>query len=127
MSRDNDQKRKEYPYKEVSRDSGAYKSSDLHLSNLCSTLFLKNQLASFSYCCRPSRSPMAYNNTASLNKLACTNYVDFGKSQDRFGRLFWTKIDSNCLNIKLKVFKRVDKNAEFPLRQNFSMGEADLN
>ena len=29
MSRDNDQKRKEYPYMEVSRDTGAYKSSDL--------------------------------------------------------------------------------------------------
>ena len=49
MSRDNNQKRKEYPYMEVSRDTGAYKSSDLHLSNLCSTLFLRNQLASFSY------------------------------------------------------------------------------
>ena len=29
MSRDNDQKRKEHPYMEVSRDTGAYKSSDL--------------------------------------------------------------------------------------------------
>ena len=49
MSRDNDQKRKENPYMEVSRDTGAYESSDLHLSNHCSTLFLKNQLAIFSY------------------------------------------------------------------------------
>ena len=29
MSRDNDEKRKEYPYMEVSRDIGEYKSSDL--------------------------------------------------------------------------------------------------
>ena len=29
MSRDNNQKRKELPYKEVSRDTGEYKSSDL--------------------------------------------------------------------------------------------------
>ena len=29
MSRDNDQKRKEYRYMEVSRDTGAYRSSDL--------------------------------------------------------------------------------------------------
>ena len=29
MSRDNDQKRKESPNKEVSRDDGKYKSSDL--------------------------------------------------------------------------------------------------
>ena len=37
------------PYKEVSRDTGAYKSSDFHFSNHCSTFILKNQLASFSY------------------------------------------------------------------------------
>ena len=49
MTRDNDQKRKEHPYMEVSRGTGAYKSSDLQLSNHCSTLILKNQLASFNY------------------------------------------------------------------------------
>ena len=49
MSRDNDQKRKENPHMEVSRDTGAYKSSDLQLSNHCSTFILKNQLAFFSY------------------------------------------------------------------------------
>ena len=70
---------------------------------------------------------MAYNTTASLEKLTCTDYVDFGKSSDRFGRLSWTKNDSNYLDIKLKVFKREDKNADFRLRQNLSMGEADLN
>ena len=35
-----------------------------------------------------SRSPMACNTTASLDKLTCTDYVDFGKSSDRFGRFF---------------------------------------
>ena len=60
-----------------------------------------------------SRSPMAYSLTAFLDKLACTDYVDFGKSQDRFGRFSWSKNDSNYLDIKLKVFKRKDKNAEF--------------
>ena len=74
-----------------------------------------------------SRSPMAYNTTASLDKLICTDYVDFGKSQDRFGRFSWCKNDSNYLDIKLKVFKRQDKNAEFRLRQNLPMGEADFN
>ena len=39
---DKDQKRKKYFYVEVSRDNGAYKSSDLHLSKQCSTLVLKN-------------------------------------------------------------------------------------
>ena len=70
---------------------------------------------------------MAYNTTPSLDKLACTDYVDFGKSQYRFGRFSWSKNDSNYLDIKLKVFKREDKNAEFRLRQNLSMGEADFN
>ena len=70
---------------------------------------------------------MAYNTTSSLDKLICTDYVDFGKSQDRFGRFSWTKNDSNYLDIKLKVFKRGNKNAEFRLRQNLSMGEADFN
>ena len=35
--------------------------------------------------------------------------------------------DSNYLDIKLKVFKREDKNGEFRLRQNLSLGEADFN
>ena len=70
---------------------------------------------------------MAYNTTASLDKLTYTDYVDFGKNSDSFGRFSWTKNDSNYLDIKLKVFKRADKNAEFRLRQNFSMGEADFN
>ena len=70
---------------------------------------------------------MAYNTTASLDKLTCTDYVDFGKSLDRFGRFSWTINDSDYLDIKLKVFKREGKIAEFRLRQNFSMGEADFN
>ena len=70
---------------------------------------------------------MAYNTTASLDKLTCTDYVDFGKSQDRFGRFSLSKNYSNYLDIKLKVFRREDKNAEFRLRQNLSMGEADFN
>ena len=70
---------------------------------------------------------MAYNTTETLDKLTCTDYVDFGKSQDRFGRFCWSKNDSNYLDIKLKVFKRENKNAEFRLRQNLSMGEADFN
>ena len=53
--------------------------------------------------------------------------MDFGKSLDRFGRFFWIKNDTSYLDIKLKMFKREDKNAEFQLRQNSSMGEADFN
>ena len=70
---------------------------------------------------------MAYNTAETLDELACTDYVDFGKCQDRFGRISWSKNDSNYLEIKLKVFKREDKNEEFRPRQNLSMGEADFN
>ena len=70
---------------------------------------------------------MAYNTTASLEKLPCTDYVDFDKSSYRFGRFSWTKNDSNYLDIKPKVFKREEENTVLRLRQNFSMGEADFN
>ena len=72
-------------------------------------------------------SKMAYNTTTTLEKLACTNYVDFGKCQEKYGRFSWTKNDSNYLDIKRKVFKREDKNAKFRLRQNLSMGKAAFN
>ena len=49
-----------------------------------------------------SRSPMAYNTTETLDKLTCTNYVEFGKCQDRFRQFSWSKNDSNYLDIKLK-------------------------
>ena len=70
-----------------------------------------------------SRSPMAYNTTGSLDKLFCTNYVDFGKCKDRFGQFSWSKIDSNYLDVKRKVFKK-DDNKEFRLVQNLTMAEA---
>ena len=69
---------------------------------------------------------MAYNTTASLDKLTCTDYVDFGKRQDRFGRFSWSKNDSNYLDVKLKVFRKDDKK-EFRLVQDLTMGEADFN
>ena len=69
---------------------------------------------------------MAWNSAATLKKLACTNYVDLGKCQERFGRSSWSKNDSNYLDIKLKVSKREDKNTEFRPRQNLSTGEADF-
>ena len=51
-------------------------------------------------------SEMAYNTTATLDKLARTDYVDFGKCQERSGRFLWTENDSNYLDNKLKVFER---------------------
>ena len=69
---------------------------------------------------------MAYNTTASLDKLTSTDYVDFGKCQDRFGRFSWSKNDSNYLDVKLNVFRKDDKK-EFRLVQNLTMGETDFN
>ena len=69
---------------------------------------------------------MDYNTTASLDKLTCTDYVDFGKCQDRFGQISWSKNDSNYLDVSLKIFRKADKE-EFRLVRKFTMGEADFN
>ena len=69
---------------------------------------------------------MAYNTTASLDKLTLTDYVDFGNCQDRFGQFSGTKKDSNYLDVNLKVFRKGDKK-EFRLVQHLTMGEADFN
>ena len=128
MSRDNDRKRKESPYVEISRDNDqkhAYISNEMQLQNHSLTFFHKNKplLSATSFLSRP---PMAYNTTASLGKLTCTDYVDFGKCQDKFGRFFWSKNDSNYLDVKLKVFRKDDKK-KFRLVQNLTIGEADFN
>ena len=52
--------------------------------------------------------------------------MDFGKCQDRFGQFFWSKNDSNYLDVKLKVFRKDDKK-EFRLVQDLTMVEADFN
>ena len=69
---------------------------------------------------------MAYNTTASLDKLTCTDYVYFGKCQDRFGQFSGSKNDSNYLDVKLKVFRKDDKK-EFRLARNLTIGEATFN
>ena len=73
-----------------------------------------------------SRSPISYNNTASLDKLTCTDYVDFGNCQDRIRRFSCSKNDSNYFDVKLKVFRRHD-NKKFRLVQSLAMGVADFN
>ena len=69
---------------------------------------------------------MAYNTTTSLDKLACTDYVDFGNCQDRFRRFSWSKTSFDYWDVKLKVFKR-DENKQFRLGHNLTMGEAVFN
>ena len=71
------------------------------------------------------KSEIAYNTTANLDKLACTDCVDFGKCQDIFGRAFWSKKSFDYMDVKLKVFKK-DENKQFRLAQNLTKGEADF-
>ena len=110
MSPDIDPKRKESPFMEMSGDKDekdAYISNEMQLQNQSLTFIQKNKslpsVTSILSC-----SPMAYNTTACLDNLTCTDYVDFGKCQDRFGRFSWSKNDSNHLDLKLTVFKKYD-------------------
>ena len=128
MSGDNAQKRKESPFMDKSRDND-HKRCVYKLRNAaknCSLIFFHKNKSLLSATSILSHSPMAYNTTASLDKLTCTDYVDFGKCQDRFGQFFWSKKDSNYLDVKLKVFSKGDKK-EFQLVQNLTVGEADFN
>ena len=101
----------------------AYIRNEMQLKKNSSTFIHKNK-SLLSATSIPSRSPMAYNTTASLDKLTCTDYVDFGKCQDRFGRFSWSKKDSSYLDVKLKIFKK-DDNKKFPLIPKRFLSEAD--
>ena len=69
---------------------------------------------------------MAYNTTASLDKVTCTDFVDFVEGQDRYAQTSWSKNDSNYWDVKLGVSKK-DDNKEVRLVQIFTMGEVDFN
>ena len=97
------QKKKDVPYMELSRErfekgknlliwkcsvtmprKVAYISNGMQLQNQSLTFIHKNK-SRLSATSILSHSNMVYNTTASLDKLTCTDYVDFGKCQDRFG------------------------------------------
>ena len=125
-SRDIDQKSKESPYMEKSMTKNdAYIGNKMPLQDHSLTFNHKSKSLP-SATSILSRSPMTYNTTASVDKSTCTEYVDFGKCQDRVGQFSWSKNDSNNLDVKLKVFKE-DENKLFRLVQSLSMGEADFN
>ena len=65
----------------------AYISNEMQLQ-IHSLTFIRKNKSLFSATSVLSRSPIAHNTTASLDKLTCTNYVDFGEFQDRFGQFF---------------------------------------
>ena len=122
------QKTKKFPYVDKLGDNDqkdAYLSNKLQLRNRSLTFDHKNKSLLSATSIR-SRSPMAYNTTASLDKLTCTVHVDFGKSQEKFGWFFWSKNDSNYLDVKLKIFMK-DDNKQFQLVPNHTIVEADFN
>ena len=79
-------------------EKDAYISNEIQLQNHSLTFVLKNK-SLLSATSILFRSPIAHNTTASLDKLICTDYVDFGKCQDRFGRFFWAKNNSNYFDV----------------------------
>ena len=128
MSRDRDRKGKIFQvwkFHLTMTKIGAYKSNSSLLLNLCIPLIVRNEsLLSATTVLPPS--PVAYITTASLDKLNCTDYVDFGNCQDSFGQFSWSKFDSKILDIELKVFNR-DNTGEFRLAKKLTMGEPDFN
>ena len=126
MSGDNAQQRKESLYKDKSRDNDQKRCvhKQRNAAKNHPLIFFHKNKSLPSATSIPSRSPMAYNTTASLDKLIFTDYVDFGKCQDRFGQFSSSKNGSNCLDVKLKIFRK-DNKKEFRLAQNLTMGEAD--
>ena len=125
MSRDNDQKWKNlllWKCHVTRTKNDTFTSKEMQLNNQSSTLIHKNK-SFFSPTSILSRSPMAYSTTASLDKLTCTDYVDFGKCQDIFERFSWSKKDSNYLDVRRKERWQ----PRIPICKNLTMGEAASN
>ena len=103
----------------------AYVGYKLMLRNPSSTYFRKKKslqsAASILFC-----SPVGHNTTDSSDKLTCTDFVDFDKSQDRFGQMFWSKKVSKNLDVKSKVFKGGYRK-DIRLVQNLRKGETVFN
>ena len=71
---------------------------------------------------------MIFNITSALDKTSCTDYVDFGKNADRFGRISWSQIakdNQKYLDIQLKVFRKDDK-GDFRRHQQIKLGVFDF-
>ena len=71
---------------------------------------------------------MIFNITSALDKTSRTDYVDFGKNADRFGRISWSQIEKDnlkYLDIQLKVFRKDDK-GDFRRHQQIKLGVFDF-
>ena len=71
---------------------------------------------------------MSFNFNSALYKTSCTDYADFGKKADRFGRIFWSQIEKGnqkYLDIQLKVFRK-DDTRNFRRHQKINLGVLDF-
>ena len=90
MSREKDRKRKECSFKETSRDKDQKRCIYKKLYAAPKSFFIirsQEQSTSFSYEHSISFTH-GLQHYCILDKLTCTDYVDFGKGQDRFGQTF---------------------------------------
>ena len=122
FSRDNDRIRKHHV---TMTKTGAYISNDLqHQSH--SLIFVLKYKTLFSDTSVLSQRPnfKTYNTTASLDKLTCTNYMDFGKNQDRFVDFCPQMIPITWMwNLRYSRKMRTD----FRLVQTLTKGEPTFN
>ena len=123
MSGDNDQKgKKKFPIRicqKTMTKMDEYISNKLLLQNH-SVICIDKSKSLLSAASILSRSHMAHNITVSLEKLPFTDYMDFGKFQDRLGQKFWSKNDFNYLTVELEHSQKNDNKA-FRLVENASM------
>ena len=71
---------------------------------------------------------MIFNISSALDKTSCTDYVDFGKNADRFGRISWSQIEKSnqkYLDIQLQDFQKDDK-GDFRRHQLIKLGVFDI-
>ena len=66
---------------------------------------------------------LKYNLIASLDKLSCTNLVEFGINEHHFERFFWSQ--KQLVENQLKVFRR-DNKGEVCKNQQLNMEESDF-
>ena len=110
MLNDNDRRKKNNPYLEMSPDNDqkkAYVSNSSQLQTHSLTFIVKRYSLRSAIRMLP-HSSIGYNTTAFLDRSTCIDYVDFGKQQDRLILLSWSKNDPKYLDVNFKVFKRDD-------------------
>ena len=112
-SRSNVQQSRELSQMKTSRDNDplkyaeSLKSNNLLLEAHSLTFILKNKsiLSATNVLSQPKTKPLAYGTTASMDKLVCTNCVDFPKCQETLGQILVQKL-LQLFGCKLQKFQK---------------------